>query len=340
MENTTESGKGKRKKILIYIPLALICAAVIVAGILWYRDYARYISTDDALVDADYIAVSPKITGRILNVFVDEGDSVKQGELLVVLDSNDLLSQKCQAIAAKEQARAGIAQAEARYNLDQQSIKVQEINVAKAQEDYDRAKIQFQSDVISKEQYDHIKKVWEGAKAQLEFSKSQVDVSKSQIAIVNATVASADAQIRVIETNLKNTRIYASIDGVVAKRWLLPGEVVQTGQAVLTVVNNKKFWVNVYLEETNIGEVHLDQKTRFSIDAFHGVMFTGKIISIGSNTASQFSLIPPSNASGNFTKVTQRIPIKISIEGTENGIDPKSFNFMAGMSAVVHIIKD
>jgi len=340
MEKRPESEKPKRKKLLIYIPMTIVFVVVIVAGVLWYRNYSKYISTDDAYIDADYIATSPKIAGRILNVFVDEGDSVKQGMLLVVLDSTDLLSQKIQAIAAKGQAQAGIAQADAKYKFDQQSIKVQEVNLSKAQEDYDRAKAQFAGDVITKEQFDHIKKAWEVANAQLDASNAQVEVSKAQIAMVNASVASAEAQIKVIETQLRNTKIYSTIDGVVAKRWLLPGEIVQPGQAVLTIINYKKFWINVFLEETNFGQIHLNQQARFTIDAFSGVTFSGKVIAIGSNTASQFSLIPPSNASGNFTKVTQRISIKISIESIEGGQDIKSFNFMAGMSAVVHIIKD
>jgi membrane fusion protein, multidrug efflux system len=340
MENKDESVKPKRNKLKVYIPLAIVVIGVLVASYFWYRNYSKYISTDDAYVDADYVAVSPKITGRILNVFADEGDTVKKGMLLVVLDSTDLLSQKYQAIALREQARAGIAQADAKYNFDQQNIKVQVVNFEKAQEDYDRAKEQFAGDVITKEQFDHVKKAWESAKAQLDAVNSQLGVSKSQIGMVSASVQSADAQIGVIETQLKNTKIYSAIDGVIAKRWLLPGEVVQPGQAVLTIIDNKKFWINVYIEETNIGEIYLNQKTRFTVDAFSGVEFTGKIVSMGTNTASQFSLIPPSNASGNFTKVTQRIPIKISIEGTEEGQNVKSFKFMPGMSAVVHIIKD
>ena len=107
-----------------------------------------------------------------------------------------------------------------------------------------------------------------------------------------------------------------------------------------TITNNKNFRVIIYLEETKIAQIHMGQKSRFTVDAFSGNTFTGKIYSIGSNTASQFSLIPPSNASGNFTKVTQRVPVKISIDGTEEGNKVSSFRFLAGMSVVVKIIKD
>ena len=121
--------------------------------------------------------------------------------------------------------------------------------------------------------------------------------------------------MQVIETQLKNAKLYSPISGIVAKRWLLPGDIVQPGQSVFTVTNNDKLWVAVYLEETKVAGVYVGQPSNFSIDAFPGVEFTGKVYSIGSNTASQFSLIPPNNASGNFTKVTQRVPLKISIDG-------------------------
>ena len=103
--------------------------------------------------------------------------------------------------------------------------------------------------------------------------------------------------------------------------------------------NNHEFWIIVYLEETHMGNLHLGQKAKFSIDAFPGVVFKGKIFSIGSSTASQFALIPANNASGNFTKVTQRVPLKISIDATENGGSLSSYRFLSGMSSVVKIIK-
>jgi len=120
----------------------------------------------------------------------------------------------------------------------------------------------------------------------------------------------------------------------------LPGDVTQPGQSVFTITNNNKLWVVAYLEETKIADVHKGQKTFFSVDAYPDVVFNGTIFSLGSNTASQFSLIPPNNASGNFTKVTQRIPVKISIDKTENNKPLSSYDILAGMSVVVKIIKD
>jgi membrane fusion protein (multidrug efflux system) len=126
---------------------------------------------------------------------------------------------------------------------------------------------------------------------------------------------------------------------VAARRWLLAGDIVNPGQSIYTINNNQKFWVTIYLEETKVEKLHIGQATKFTLDTYPDVVFTGKIFFIGSTTASQFSLIPASNASGNFTKVTQRVQIKISIDGTEKGEKLSTFRLMTGMSAVVKIVK-
>ena len=203
-----------------------------------------------------------------------------------------------------------------------------------------RAKSQSEGGVITPEQFDHISKAYETATAQLEAAKAQLQVSKSMISSASAGVETTNAQIKVLDTQLRNSKLYAPSDGIISKRWLLPGDVVQPGQSVMTMTISKNLWVVAYLEETKISNIHPGQKVNFTIDAFPGVRFSGKVFLIGSSTASVFSLIPASNASGNFTKVTQRIPVKISIDSADNKMDLSSFNILSGMSAVVKIIKN
>ena len=334
MEKLKKEKSGK-----VYIPLLLIVLLIAGGGIYWYIDYSKYINTDDAHVEADNVAISSKVLGRINQVFAEEGDSVRKGQLIVVLDSTDLIAQKGQAIAAKMQAEAAVGQAEAKYQFDLKNTAVQEINLSKVQGDFERAKSQFKSDVITKEQFEHARKAQETALAQLEADHSQSKVSGSMIKSMQASVESAEAQINVIQTQINNTRLYSPINGVVGKRWLLPGDIAQAGQSIFTIVNDRKLWVSIFLEETKLQNLHLGQPCFFSLDTYPGVTFTGKIIEFGSNTASQFSLIPASNASGNFTKVTQRIQIKISIEGVKDGKKLKAFRILSGMSAVVKIVR-
>jgi membrane fusion protein, multidrug efflux system len=331
--------ESKKSRLKVYIPLAVVIVMVLAGAWYWYRDYSRYITTDDAHVDADNVSIGSKILGRISSVYADEGDIVRQGTLLAVLDSTDLLAQRNQSVALKAQAEANLSQSEAKYASDQKSLKVLEINLDRANDDLNRAKRQSEGGVITPEQFDHTKKAYETATAQLEAAKAQLLVSKSMISSALASVETANAQIKVLDAQLKNTRLYAPADGIVAKRWLLPGDVAQPSQSVFTLTLSKNLWVVAFMEETKISEIHTGQDVKFTIDAFSGIKFSGKVILVGSSTASVFSLIPANNASGNFTKVTQRIPVRISIASADNNKDISSLHILSGMSVIVKIIK-
>ncbi len=339
MENKKNALK-KKNRIKVYIPLILITILVVGGLGYWYREYNKYLTTDDAHVDSDNVAISSKILGRIVHLYADEGDSIKEGALMAELDSTDLIAQKNQFIALREQSIASQTQTVAKYQYDEESINVQKIALEKAQDDFSRARKQFAGGVITREQFDHIQKGYETAKVQLTTAQKQVAVSKAAIESARTAVKSAQKQIGITTSQLKNTKLYAPSNGIVAKRWLLPGDVTQPGQSILTISNNRKVWVSVFLEETKIGAIHQNQRVRFTVDAYPGITFTGKVYSIGANTAAQFSLIPANNASGNFTKVTQRIQIKVSIDGPEDHADKRSYRFLPGMSSVVKIVKD
>jgi len=331
---------SKNKRFRVYIPLAIVIIAVLTGIWYWYKDYSMYITTDDAHVDADNISVGSKIIGRISDIYAKEGDFVKQGSRLADLDSSDFIAQRNQSVALRDQAIANLTQSKIKFSSDEKSLRVLEINLQRAKDDFVRAKSQSEGGVITPEQFDHISKAYETATAQLEAAKAHLQVSKSMISSASAGVETTNAQIKVLDTQLRNSKLYAPSDGIISKRWLLPGDVVQPGQSVMTMTISKNLWVVAYLEETKISNIHPGQKVNFTIDAFPGVRFSGKVFLIGSSTASVFSLIPASNASGNFTKVTQRIPVKISIDSADNKMDLSSFNILSGMSAVVKIIKN
>ena len=274
----------RRKRVII--PILAVLTVVAVAGIYLYMNMQDYVSTDDAYIDANSVAISSKMLGRIVYLGTDEGDTVKGGQVLVKLDDSDLRAQEASA-------KAGLG-------LAQQSLPLDQVNINRAQDDFNRAEVQYKAGIVTKEQYDHAQKALEAAQAQY-----NIDLSK---------ITTAKAQIGVIESQLANTVIAAPMDGVVAKRWVLTGDVVQPGQPIFTIYDVKNIWVTANLEETKLGHVHLNDPVQIDVDTYPGIKFYGKVFEIGDYTASEFSLIPPNNASGNFTKVTQRVPIKISIE--------------------------
>jgi membrane fusion protein (multidrug efflux system) len=295
------------KNVKVVIPLFLVVLAIAIFSWMYYIQLRDYVSTYDAYIDADRVSVSAKILGRIDLLTADEGDSVRQGQILVRLDDSDLRAQE--------------AQAKASLAFAHENVLLTKVSLEKAETDYKRASAQFHENIIPKEQYDH---------AQSEFASSQ-----ARLNIANAQVVSAQSQLGVIQTQLKNTVIVSPMTGVISKRWVLTGDVVQPGQSILTIYNVKDVWVTANLEETALGTLRLGDTVGISVDSYPNVKFAGTIIRIGSNTASQFSLIPPNNASGNFTKVTQRVPIKISIEPIDK--IQQRVKLLPGMSVEVKV---
>ncbi len=331
--------ESSKSSVVKYSVLSLVILAVIGGAWYLYAEYSKYVQTDDAYVDADNVSISSKMLGRIVHQYAAEGDSVHEGELIVELDSEDLLAQRNNMLAQRAQAAANRAQAEAKLQFDTQSIKTVEISAERATTDYERAKQQLAGDVISKEQFEHIKSTYDAAQSQLNAAKSSLNVSHAQLGSSEASIASAESQIHQIETQLHNTKIYAPATGVIAKRWLMTGEIAQPGQAILSLSSSSQLRVLANLEETKMEGIHLGSRALFNIDAFPGVEFGGRVVYLSSAAASQFALIPPNNAAGDFTKVTQRVPLKISIDTAYSTHPLRDFHFIAGMSAEIKIPK-
>ena len=290
----------------IWIPFFIIIAAGVIFWF-WYKGQLGFVSTDDAFIDGDKLSLASKMLGRVTALYADEGDNVQKGELLVRLDSTDLIAQRDQAVNA--------------LKLANDNIQLAKVNLNKAEQDFQRAKQQFEGNIIPKEQYEH--------------SQSALEAAKAEFNIANTKIGTAKAQLNVINTQLNNTEIYSPMSGVVAKRWVLKGDVVQPGQPILSIYNLDSIWVTADFQETDLAAIKEGADVEIDVDSYPDHKFDGNVLQIGSNTASQFALIPPSNAAGNFTKITQRIPIKISIH-PEN-VSKKDFRLLPGMSVEVKI---
>jgi len=310
----TEPGTGEKPKRKSRRGGLLALLAVLVIGALgvgyWYVKLRGVVSTDDAYVDGDRATVTTKTLGRIDSLFADEGDTVQVGQLLIRLDDADLQAQ--------------LAQASAQLDLARTSVALAEVTEARAKDDFGRASMQFEGNAIPREQLDHARAALQSAQA--------------EHAIALARVQAARAAVNLVSQHIEDTRVTAPFTGVVAKRWLLPGDVVQPGQPVLTVYDTGRVWVTAVFEETKLRYLPLGTHVDMTVDAYPGRTFPGTVILIGAAAASQFSLIPPANASGNFTKVTQRVPIRVAFDRPSSGAssDPP-VRLLPGMSVVVTV---
>jgi membrane fusion protein (multidrug efflux system) len=296
------------KNYKVVIPLFIIVIGIALVAWHYYVTNRDYVSTDDAMIDGDRVAVSAKILGRIDSLMADEGDTVRSGQLLVLLGDSDLKSQE-------SQAQASLA-------LANENEVLSKVGLERAQADFERAATQFEGSVITGEQWDHARSEFESAKARMRIAVAQIRM--------------AEAQLGVIETQLRNTRIESPMTGIISKRWALPGDVIQPGQAVFSIYDLSHVWVTANFEETHLSAIRLHDKVAVRIDAYPGREFRGTVEQIGSNTAAQFSLIPPNNAAGNFTKITQRVPVKVSIDPpVDSGAE--DIHLLPGMSAEVKV---
>jgi len=329
----------KSKKTLAII---ISCIGMLfVFGIYYWYMSTLYVKTDDARVSGSIVNISCKVPGKIKEVLVQEGDLVKIGQVLAVLDSSDLQEQVAQAQAGvwEEQAKMQELQNGARPQeiaLAQTSLQIAQTNLQESVREYQRNLALYQQGAISEQNLDKIKTAYQVAKNQVQAAEEQLKLVQAgsreeNIKAEQAKIQKAQALLAWNKKNLQQTFIVSPVQGIVALKQTNPGEVVAAGQKIVSVVNINDLWLNARIEETKIGKLHVGQSVQFTLDAYQGINFKGHISEIGAATSSVFALFSPENASGNFTKVTQRIPIKISLPKQEKYI------FRPGMSAYVTV---
>lgn len=337
MENSDTKPTSSKKGLIILI-IVLVVGSV--AAFIWWRNYEKYIATNDANLDSYRISVSSMVMATIQNQLVEEGDKVNKGDLLVELESSEIKSKQAELEAQRKELEAQLALMKVNKVTAQKTVEMREASYKLAKENYERAQLQYSQSVLPLEALQTSEEAQTTSKIACEVAKSQLNAASVQITSTEASIQAVESQIESIVIELSYYRIYAPSKGMIGKRWMLPGDIVQPGQTLYTLNQDSALWLSIYLEETKYENVFLGQQVKYELDAYPKLTFWGKIYYIGDNTASQFSMIPPNNASGNFTKVTQRIPIKISIDsisGDEKLID--KVKLVSGMSAEVKIIK-
>ncbi|MGE3953742.1 MAG: HlyD family secretion protein [Parachlamydiales bacterium] len=292
--------------------LAISLSALVIIGVavgLFFFEWRRVVWTNDANIEAYQTNLTSNVTERILSLYVDEGDTVREGQLIAQLQNNVPLAQK--------------AEAEANIIRLQQEIKVKEALLEKVRNDYIRAEEGIGDRVISAQDFDHKQKdFW---------------MAEAGLALSIAALEQAVRQLEVIEAQLVHYTIHAPRDGVIAKRWVWVGDVVSPGQALYTMYDLQDVWVLANLEEFKMENIRLGDPVDIRVDAYPGYRFHGEIFTIKGAAASQFSLVPQNNATGNYTKVAQRVPLKISIRPPDDFPKGEPLYLFPGLSCEVLI---
>lgn len=335
-QDNSEPSKRPGKKPLVVLAVVVV-VAVIVA--LWFWLSTRNIeSTDDAFTEADAVTIAPKASGYVTELRVRDNQRVKKGDLLVVIDPRDAAAQRDQAQAQLSLAVAQLHQAEVQLALSEVQYPAQkdqaladqakaEANLLNAQEDYKRQR-GVDPRATSQRNIDAASAQLRSAKAGLESAKAQVEVA-SQIALQirqqkanvearQSQVQQAQAQLNTANLNLSYTEVRAPYDGFVTKRNVQVGTLVQAGSALFSLVSADT-WIAANFKESQLSRMKPGNKVEITIDAWPDMKLHGHVDSIQMGSGSRFSTFPAENATGNFVKIVQRVPVKIVID---EGLDP------------------
>jgi len=344
MENQ-ELPVAKKKSPLRFVIIGIV---LLVAAIYAFKKISfalAHETTDNAQVEAQISPVLPRVAGYVKSIAVNDYDSVQTGQLLVELDDEELQTQLAQMEADYKVAETDIMNAKAGLNNAVVSLKgnkgvitLNDVKVQQAEDDYNRNKNLFADQAITKKQLDDSRYALQQASQQVNNSQSDLGTAQSRIAVLQSSIQKAEAQLAVKKAvidqqklKISYTKIYAPQAGKIGKRNITSGQFVQAGSPLFSIVNDSTYWIVANFKETQIKKFHPGQEADIELDAYPGLKIKGSIESVSDATGAKFSLLPPDNASGNFVKVTQRVPVKINI----SNINRYRTFLRAGLSAYI-----
>ncbi|WP_276134083.1 HlyD family secretion protein [Polluticoccus soli] len=358
-----QAPKKSNKRFAVVLGLLVLGGAAF--GLTKYVHSMHHEDTDDAQVEASISPVIPRVSGFVTEVRVADNQKVKKGDVLFVLDDRDLRIKLDQAEAALAAAQGGLHVAEATTSASKANvassqanvstvdaqIETAKINVWRATQDYNRYANLVKDHSITQQQYEQALAQKQTAEHQLQVLQeqknaaarqttavaSQSNATAEQIGVANATIKQRMADVENAKLNLSYATIVAPEDGVISKVNVQSGQFVQAGQTMFSIVMDKPMWVVANFKETQLDKMKMGQKVLVHVDAFPGHELEAKVTSFSPATGAKFALLPPDNASGNFVKVVQRVPVKIEFT---NPADKTVKQLRPGMNVNVDVHLD
>lgn len=327
------TANGGRRKVGLVL-LVMVLGGALVGGWFWYKSKIE-VTTDDAFVQGHIHQISSRVPGHVVRVPLADNQLVAAGDLLVELDDADYLTRVANAAAMVELARNETSGDYARIKAAKAALQQSEARLKQAELDLARGEALFASEVVPREKLEQLqtaRRVAQSAAAEAgeNLSMARAAVGASGNGDLEAGVARRFAELEMARLNLSYTRIVAPVAGYVTRKSVEVGNNVQAGQPLLTLVQLDEPWVEANYKESQLTYVEPGQEVTFTVDSYPGKSFKGRVESIMAGTGAVFSLLPPENATGNYVKVVQRIPVRIVIERDS---DPQHL-LRVGMSVV------
>ncbi|SDS82387.1 membrane fusion protein, multidrug efflux system [Pseudomonas sp. Z003-0.4C(8344-21)] len=340
-DNTPDTGNPRKRKVMLLALAVVVLLAI--AGVWAYHEFiGRWNeSTDDAYVNGNVVEITPLVTGTVVSIGADDGDLVQEGQVLVNFDPNDA---EVGLQSAKAKLARTVRQVRGLYsNVDgmKAQVNAQQAEVQKAQDNYNRRKNLAQGGAISQEELSHARDDLTSAQNALANARQQL---KTTSALVDDTVVSSHPDVmsaaadlrQAYLTNARSTLI-APVTGYVAKRTVQLGQRVQPGTALMAVIPLNQLWIDANFKETQLRDMRIGQPVDIEADLYGSdVKYSGTVDSLGAGTGSAFALLPAQNATGNWIKIVQRVPVRIHINAEELAKHPLRVGLSTNVEVNLH----
>lgn len=345
---TQQEAKKKNKVVPIILGVLILLGAIF--GIKEYLYFSKHVDTDDAQIDGDISPVISRVGGYIKDIKFEENTKVQEGQVLVTLDDSDYKIKLEQAMAGQSGASAGVGVSEAQIaamsantSTAKANIEAARVKLQLAQKDYDRYANLVKDGSVTQQAFDQAKAQKESAQAaytasvdQYNAAVKQVGTTKSQLSVSNNGVTQRQSDVDFAKLQLSYTEIKAPVTGIVSKKSIQKGQLVQPGQSLFSVVNDKSIYVTANFKETQLEDIKEGAHVKIEVDAYPDADVEGEVYNFSPITGAKGSLLPPDNATGNFVKVIQRVPVKIKINSKDQALLAK---LRPGMSVKVSVSK-